>query len=233
MKLSTMALALVLTLLPFTARAQAARTDTPVATTRRAQPRRTSQRIDLRVMFERARAAAAPRHAHGPASDVGRCDTSAECSGTTPVCDIHASRCTACESDTECVAEGRSVCSQSGLTQGMCVAPAPEVTSPADGNAIHAGQRVVEGRGAPGTMVVVLVDNRVQAGAVVGADGRFTCELPEMEGGWHQVTAAHVESGVIASPGEGRRVFAAGCLTDSECGDGRRCALESLTCVAR
>jgi hypothetical protein len=82
-------------------------------------------------------------------------------------------------------------------------------------------------------MVVVLVDNHIEAGATVDSDGHFTCELPAMDGAWHRVTAAHVESGIVGVAGEGSYVLTAECSNERACDGGRRCDLETSTCVAR
>jgi len=164
---------------------------------------------------------------------VTRCDASADCGGATPVCELNAGRCVACESDTECVDPSRPVCARSGEAAGMCLPPPPTVTSPEAGYAVGGARRAVEGAAQPGATVAVLVDDVEVGRAEADAAGRWRFELPSVERAWHQVSAAHVEDGVVGPRAEGRRFLAVACAVDADCGAGGRCDLAAFACAAR
>jgi hypothetical protein len=161
---------------------------------------------------------------------VVACGASADCEGATPVCDGAA--CRACRDDRECADDARPLCSRRGATLGMCVAPAPALTTPAAGRAV--GETCdVAGRALAGSTVAVLVDGREAGRSVADARGVFSYALTGLARAWHTVAAAQVEAGVVGEAGEGSRVLAVACVDDDACGDGRRCELGRFACVAR
>lgn len=164
---------------------------------------------------------------------VTRCDASAACGGATPVCELRAGRCVACASDAECVDPSRPRCSRAGESAGMCLADAPRVTSPAAGDAVVGAAVVAEGVGLPHATVAVLVDDVEVGRASADGRGRWRHALPALTRAWHQVSAAHVEEGVVGVRAEGPRFLAAACVSDADCTGGGRCALPAFACAAR
>jgi hypothetical protein len=164
---------------------------------------------------------------------VARCEGSAACGGATPVCELNVGRCVACESDSECVDPSRPRCSRGGESAGMCLAEAPRVTSPEAGYAVGGAQRVVAGTALALATVAVLVDDVEVGRTSADAQGRWRFELPAVERAWHQVSAAHVEDGVVGVRGEGRRFLAVACASDEDCGGGGRCEVPAFVCGGR
>jgi len=164
---------------------------------------------------------------------VARCEASASCGGATPVCERLAGRCVACESDTECVDPARPRCSRAGESAGMCLAEAPRVTSPEAGYAVGSERRVAAGTALAHATVAVLVDDVEVGRTSADAQGRWRYELPAVARAWHQVSAAHVEEGVVGMQGEGRRFLAVACAEDADCGTEGRCELSAFVCRGR
>jgi len=164
---------------------------------------------------------------------VERCDSSASCGGATPVCDSHSGRCVPCESDTECVDPVRPVCMRSGEGSGRCVPAAPRVLSPEPGVAVQASRVVVEGTARPRATVAVLLDDDEIGRVEADSQGRWRCDVAVPERVWHQVSAAHVEDGVLGPHTEGARFLAAECVVDQDCARSARCDLTSFACTAR
>jgi hypothetical protein len=115
----------------------------------------------------------------------------------------------------------------------MCLAEAPRVTSPEAGYAVGGAQRVVAGTALALATVAVLVDDVEVGRTSADAQGRWRFELPAVERAWHQVSAAHVEDGVVGVRGEGRRFLAVACASDEDCGGGGRCEVPAFVCGGR
>lgn len=164
---------------------------------------------------------------------VARCEASSACGGATPVCERNGGRCVACESDSECVDPARPRCSRGGESAGMCLAEAPRVTSPEAGYAVGGARRVAAGTALAHATVAVLVDDAEVGRTSADAQGRWRYELPAVARAWHQVSAAHVEEGVVGLRGEGRRFLAVTCTSDEECGGEGRCEVPAFVCGGR
>lgn len=167
------------------------------------------------------------------------CVTSANCSGSTPICATATSTCRACATagttSADCAGSAMTpFCSGAGATSGQCVAAPPRVVDPANGARTALSRPTIRGTAPARGTVQVLIDGASAGTAVADASGNFTfVPVTALSMAMHTVAAANVVASVVGPAGAANTFTVTGCAAASDCsGSTPVCDATSRACRA-